>query len=287
MGAFSLQGILLFPIFAGVKRVGHWWNFKHVVSPFYRLYYVESGAARVCVNEVWYDLRPGQLFLIPKYACHSYECTGGMNHYYICFFDDLVHNGVPCPDKMVLQVQAEVYDLMLIKRFLQLNPCMELVYVDPNVYNRAVYDGTVIRSHARNEMETSGILMQLFSRFVTDECLGRYVGTAANGRFDDIVNYIHGHIDRHIALTELADKACLTTGHFSKLFKQVVGTSPCLYIQNRRIKWAQTLLLTTDMTISQVAEKVGIYSLAQFTRLFVKIAGCKPKDYRSRQLNCY
>lgn len=74
-----------------------------------------------------------------------------MNHYYICFFDDLVHNGVPCPDKMVLQVQAEVYDLMLIKRFLQLNPCMELVYVDPNVYNRAVYDGTVIRSHARNE----------------------------------------------------------------------------------------------------------------------------------------
>ncbi|WP_428387568.1 helix-turn-helix domain-containing protein [Paraprevotella xylaniphila] len=65
-----------------------------------------------------------------------------------------------------------------------------------------------------------------------------------------------------------------------------MGTSPCLYIQNRRIKRAQTLLLTTNMTITQVAERVGIYSPAQFTRLFAKIAGCKPKDYRNKLLDC-
>lgn len=286
MGTLSLQDISLWPIFAGMKQVGRWWNFKHVISPFYRLYYVESGAARVCVDDVWHELRPSQLFLIPKYACHSYECNGEMNHYYVCFFDDLVRNGVPRPDKMVLQVQAEPYDLALIRRFLHLNPGMELVNVDPKAYNRAVYDGAAILSHARKEMESCGILMQLFSRFVTDECLGHYVGTAANGKFDDIVNYIHNHLERHIPLSELADRACLTTGHFSKVFKQGMGTSPCLYMQNRRIKRAQTLLLTTNMTITQVAEKVGIYSPAQFTRLFTKIAGCKPKDYRARQLGC-
>ena len=178
-----------------------------------------------------------------------------MNHYYICFFDDWVGNGVPRPDKMALQVQAEPYDLALMRRFLQLNPCMELVNVDPKVYNRAVYDGATCLSHARKEMESCGILMQLFSRFVTDECLGYCLGAAAGGKFDEIVNYIHSHLDRHIPLAELADRACLTAGHFSKVFKQVMGTSPCLYIQNRRIKRAQTLLLTTNMTITQVAER--------------------------------
>lgn len=285
MGVISLQDISLLPIFAGTKLVGRWWNFKNIVSPFYRLYYVESGAARVCVDDVWYDLRPGQLFLIPKYARHSYECRDGMKHHYICFFDDLVRNGVPRPDKMAVQVLAAPYDLSLVRRFLELNSCMELVNVDPKVYNCAVYDATPVQVHARKEMETNGILMQLFSRFVTDECLGYYTGTAACHRFDDIVNHIHNHLDRHIPLVELADKACLTTGHFSKVFKQVMGTTPCLYIQNRRIKRAQTLLLTTNMTITQVAEKVGIYSPAQFTRLFARIAGCTPKDYRSRVLD--
>ncbi|MGN1237345.1 MAG: hypothetical protein ACI4UW_00310 [Muribaculaceae bacterium] len=47
MGALSLQEISLLPIFAGAKLVGSWWNFKNVVSPFYRLYYVNSGSARV------------------------------------------------------------------------------------------------------------------------------------------------------------------------------------------------------------------------------------------------
>ena len=287
MGAVSLQDISLSPVFAGQKMVGSWWNFKNVISPFYRLYYVESGEARVCIDNVWHELRQGQLFLIPKFTYHSYECRKAMNHYYICFFDDLTQNGVPRPDKMALQVDAEPYDFDLMRRFLQLNPHMELVNVDPKTYNHAVYDGAHVLSHTRKELESCGILMQLFSRFITDECLGNYVGTAANGKFDDVIGYVYSHLDRHITLSELADKACLSAGHFSKVFKQVIGTTPCLYIQNRRIKRAQTLLLTSNMTIAQVAEKVGIYSPAQFTRLFTKIAGCKPKDYRAKALNCY
>ena len=211
-----------------------------------------------------------------------------MNHYYICFFDDLTQNGVPRPDRLSRQVIAEPFDLELVKRFLDLNPSMELINVDPQAYNSAVYDHAQVSLHARNEMESCGILMQLFSRFITDESLGHYVESTAIGKFDDIVNYIHSHIDRHISLDELADKACLSAGHFSKVFKQVMGTTPCLYIQNRRIKRAQMLLLTSNLTVTQVAEKVGIYSPAQFTRLFNKIAGCNPSDYRSRLLNsCY
>lgn len=281
MGILSLQDISLQPIFAGRKEVESWWNFKNVISPFYRLYYIESGEARVCVGDEWYDLRSGQLFLIPKFTYHSYECRETMSHYYICFFDDLKQNGLLRPDKLVFQVQSQPHDLTIVQRFMQLNPGIELVNVDPKVYHRAIYDEISVQSQTRNGMESYGILMQLFSRFITKESMGQYVESAANGKFDDIMNFIHSHLDRHISLTELADRACLTTGHFSKVFKQVMGTTPCLYMQNCRIKQAQTLMLTTNMTISQVAEAVGIFNPAQFTRLFTKITGRKPKDYRA------
>lgn len=282
MGILSLQDISLQPIFAGQKQVESWWNFKNIISPFYRLYYIESGEARVGVGGVWYDLRPGQLFLIPKFTYHSYECHDTMSHYYICFFDDLNQNGLLRPDKLVFQIKAEPYDFALVRRFMQLNPGMELVNVDPKVYTRTIYGKISVQSQARDGMESYGILMQLFSRFITRESMGQYVESAANGKFDGIMNYIHSHLDRRITLSELAGRACLTTGHFSKVFKQVMGTTPCLYVQNRRIKQAQTLMLTTDMTISQVAEAVGIFNPAQFTRLFTKITGRKPKDYRAQ-----
>ena len=88
-----MQEISLLPIFAGAKLVAQQGTFHNdalqAEAATYgytalRLYYVDSGSARVCVDGVWYDLSAGQLFLIPKYACHSYECTDLMNHYYIC-----------------------------------------------------------------------------------------------------------------------------------------------------------------------------------------------------------
>lgn len=37
-------------IYAGFKRVGTWWNYKNVISPFYRLYYIEKGNGKVYIN---------------------------------------------------------------------------------------------------------------------------------------------------------------------------------------------------------------------------------------------
>lgn len=76
------------------------------------------------------------MFLIPKFAFHSYECDDFMDHYYICFFDDL--NGVPGvlnPLQLNLQPEAAPMDFSLIKRYLELNPYKSLQVVDPQSYD--------------------------------------------------------------------------------------------------------------------------------------------------------
>ena len=102
---------------------------------------------------------------------------------------------------------------------------------------------------------------------------------------DVVVQYVNKNLDKRISVLDLAELMYLTPDHFSKVFKRIMGMSPCEYIQMKRIERAQALLLTSNMSIMQVAESVGICSPSQFTRLFTKIARCSPKEYRTKQLN--
>ena len=63
MAFVTLQDLSLFTVYAGFKHVESWWNFKNVISPFYRLYYIEKGKGRVYIDNIPYDLVPGHLFL--------------------------------------------------------------------------------------------------------------------------------------------------------------------------------------------------------------------------------
>lgn len=79
------------------------------------------------------------------------------------------------------------------------------------------------------------------------------------------IQYINKHLDKRISVSVLADLMCITPDHFSKVFKRIIGMPPCEYIQMKRIERAQTLLLTSHMSIIEIAEKVGITNLSQFS----------------------
>lgn len=276
-------------IYTGFKKVEAWWNYKNVMSPFYRLYYIEKGRGKVYVNNVAYELTPGTLFLIPKFAFHSYECDDFMEHYYICFFDDLAGNaGISHPEQMNLKVTAHPADADLMKRYLELNSCKSLTAVDPRSYDndRVIYEFHEDQSCTAKLMESSGILLQLFSRFVTEACVRKNVCNRGCEKIDLVVQYVSKNLDKRISVIDLAEVMCLTPDHFSKVFKKIMGMSPCEYIQIKRIERAQALLIASNMSIMQVATSVGIDNPSQFTRLFTKIARCSPKEYRAKQLAC-
>ena len=77
-------------IYAGYHCAGKEWCYENIISPFSRLYLINEGKAAVYMNKKKYELSPGELFIIPKFTFHTYECDNFMNHYYICFFDQLI-----------------------------------------------------------------------------------------------------------------------------------------------------------------------------------------------------
>ena len=95
------------------------------------------------------------------------------------------------------------------------------------------------------------------------------------------LEFIHNNYSRDLALEEVAAAAFLSEYHFARLFKQITGVTPHVYLANLRIEKARELLLRTARPIGEIAAEVGYQSQSHFTRIFKSVTGLTPKAYRN------
>lgn len=94
--------------------------------------------------------------------------------------------------------------------------------------------------------------------------------------------YMKTHIYRHIAITEVARTLGISDRYMYNLFIKHLGISPKQYLNNLKIDHAQSLLKTTNDTISEIATSIGFYDVLTFSRFFKKHVGISPKEFRRR-----
>ena len=94
------------------------------------------------------------------------------------------------------------------------------------------------------------------------------------------VELMHAHLNRELPLEEIASVAHLSPFHFARLFKKLTGASPHAYLATLRNARAQTLLADTDLSISEVSERVGYSSPSHFTKAFRQATGMTPRAFR-------
>jgi AraC-like DNA-binding protein len=99
-----------------------------------------------------------------------------------------------------------------------------------------------------------------------------------------VLHYMQENLERHITLEQLASYTGYSPSHFSLLFRKATGESPLAYLNRMKIERACQLLKTTSMRINQIAYKVGFDDAYYFSRLFSKLTGLSPKNYRAEFL---
>ena len=108
-----------------------------------------------------------------------------------------------------------------------------------------------------------------------------YRGGFSKYRLRQVVDYIKSNLGKDNSLQELADVAGMSLFHFSRSFKQSAGLSPHQYTLQLRIKEAQRLLRTTELSIAEVAHRVGFCDQSHFTMIFRRFVGTTPLRWRA------
>jgi len=96
--------------------------------------------------------------------------------------------------------------------------------------------------------------------------------------------YIQEHQTEEMTLSQVAKAVNMSSYYFCKMFKRVAGINFTDYVARVRIEKSKNLLLNPNLRVSEIAFEVGFQSLTHFNRVFKKILGQSPTDYRAQLL---
>lgn len=97
---------------------------------------------------------------------------------------------------------------------------------------------------------------------------------------ESAMQYLRDHVEERVRLEELASFCGYTPTYFSSLFRRKTGYSPITYFNILKMQRACELLTSTRSRILDICAQLGIDDNYYFSRLFTKIIGMSPKQYR-------
>ncbi|MEM6709537.1 MAG: helix-turn-helix domain-containing protein [Pseudomonadota bacterium] len=104
----------------------------------------------------------------------------------------------------------------------------------------------------------------------------------ADGVFAGLHAWLEENLSQPISLADMAEQCAMSTRSLQRHYKAVLGTSPSKTLNRLRLDRARTLLDSTEVPVSQVANQCGYGSVQQFSKDFRKAFGVTPSSYRNR-----
>jgi two-component system response regulator YesN len=150
----------------------------------------------------------------------------------------------------------------------------------------------ILNSNYVQEVLKSDTIMDLRNKM--KEVISGVIEKIVRGRkrmnleiFEKAIEYINDNFNKKITLENVSEHLYVSPYHFSHGFKKFTGMSFIEYLTRIRIREAKKLLLTTDLNISAVSKRVGYDDPNYFGRVFKKIEGIPPSEFKVSKINDY
>ena len=96
----------------------------------------------------------------------------------------------------------------------------------------------------------------------------------------DAQQWLQDNLERTIHISELAQNMDCSKSTLARRFRQAVGSTPLQYLQQQRTANAKEMLRATNLSVGEIAWRVGLHDVSYFTKLFRKHSGLTPARYR-------
>lgn len=146
-----------------------------------------------------------------------------------------------------------------------------------NDYNTLHHLQLIKKSDSR--IKSLSVLYSILSQLAAEsqeQNINTHLATALN----TIENNLQ---DPQLDIIKIAEISSVSDVYLRKLFNKTFGVSPKQYLTDLRISKAKQLLKNTQLSITEVAERCGYWSIYHFSRAFKTATGHSPTEYRSKQ----
>jgi len=251
-----------------VKRTGSYTMTVHHAHDDYELYYLLAGERDYFIRDRTYRVKPGSFVFVDKDELHRTIDTGIPNHERVVInFAESVMTGFP------LQGRSGVVSL----------PPVQQHRVETLVRELLEEAGkTAAGRDAMLEALLRQLLLVVF-RVQAQAPDGDGLPSPLHRTMSEVAAYVGAHFREELTLKLTAEQFYFSPYYLSRKFKQCTGFGFVEYLQHVRIREAQRLLRETNLKIIDIAERIGIGPVAHFHRLFKRMNGCTPLQYRKRQ----
>lgn len=142
------------------------------------------------------------------------------------------------------------------------------------------YIGSIEKN--RSSLELISLISSMFRQYVTSVYRLHSSSFVVSPEIRSCMDYIDLHPTASPELSQLARMTGYSVYYLSRKFKKETGISLPDYIKKRKIEEGALLLLSTDETLEEIAERLGFCSRSHFSEIFHKIMGTTPSAYRKK-----
>ncbi len=153
-------------------------------------------------------------------------------------------------------------------------------HVDLKRAEEAYFNTRVI---SRSQYESAVRLLHIFAGHLAQ--LGQQIDLQNKGSEPAAIakarEWIAAHCEDPLSLSATAKAVNLSAKHFSEVFRKTTGIPFVEYVARVRVEKAKSLLANPQLRVSEIAFEVGFQSLSQFNRLFKRMTGASPREFRA------
>lgn len=257
------------------KKSGHFNMLRNHFHEGYEIYYLLSGERYYFIGDRTFHIKKGELVLINAYELHKTNDAGIPDHERILINFDRSY--LSCSSNTIEDVL-----LLLFKssNVLKLSPTQQ-EFVEHSLFNMI--------EEAKNkslgfEAYMQSLLTQLviyISRNIVENSEEPFEHPSEmHKKVSQIVQYININFSQPLTLSTLSENFYISQYHLARIFKKATGFTFVEYLNSVRIKHAQKYLLESKWQVNRIAEECGFGSISQFGRIFKKITGVSPLNYK-------
>lgn len=229
--------------------------------------YIVEGIGNHIIGNRQYETHAGDLLIFNSGVPHEERAAQESNlHYFTCGITNLKLKGLEpnflTSEQIIPVIRAGEYGERIQTLF--------------TLLNNEVFSGDSMAGETARYLMIA--LLTLVLRAVKES--GKVHSNVRMELGTRIKQYVDQHYLDPVSMSDLSEALGISQFYLSRVFKERTGYSPMQYIINRRIGRAQSLLISTDLSVTKIAEQCGYDNPNYFNLLFKKTIGMAPGAYR-------